>query len=706
MPRRTEVFTLLPWTGGINAAVDPGVIPPSDLQQADHVVFSSSGARIKREGWDYFDTAIPQVIARFSSGTTRSLLLSDTCNSGTDQILVNGEEITITGDANYAAEGAVVTLGTYTSGPSSFSDLDVSVGLGGDHTITSLAHGLYTGQQVTLSTTGTLPVGFSPGDYYAVVVDANTFKLAATLADAIAVPAIPVPLVSASGGGTHTVTPVVISNNQISYTAAGSYSESLTSTIAEAVTRTWAYIGVQEFWYSQGGAKVQRIVAVSGQPKLFYFTNEGKRFEIAKDATATALGTGSNAPTRVSFEVMFDTLLMAFDKATNTVKYWQPWAADTDWFDVSSIAPGVPNASIIRKHLGRIFANDKDDPDRIHYSSPGNPLEWGGVGDSGAIDIFPGDGDATGIISISPSFKGRLFVSKRSRMIDLQGDSPENFRPVPFTEGLGAIAQNGFGPVDLDDLLFVSDRGIHSIAATDAQGDFKGAYLSAKIQPTFATWSKPLLETSQALYLPALNSVVFSIAEENATAGSSLWLWNAQLNEWYRWPNLNPVALTSFRQGRGLTRLLISQAGGRLLLAQNGTRIDFGTSPIAYTIKSGAIYPDGNPQTLKMFKRLSLYFKPKGDVTFNITYQIDNQVGAATTITASSALTTYLLGTTLVLGSSTLGLSGALAPLTVPIEGVGRGITLTISTSGIDENVELYGMAIEYESADINQETL
>ncbi len=69
---------------------------------------------------------------------------------------------------------------------------------------TKAAHGLLTGDQVTVSSGTTLPAGLAANTYYYVIkIDADTFKLAASLADALAgTPAVDI---SDAGSGTHTI---------------------------------------------------------------------------------------------------------------------------------------------------------------------------------------------------------------------------------------------------------------------------------------------------------------------------------------------------------------------------------------------------------------------------------------------------------------------------------------------------------------------
>lgn len=86
--------------------------------------------------------------------------------------------------------------------PISFVDGDVTVGT---DLIAEVSHGFNTGDKVQLTSSGTLPAGLSLAtDYYVILVDADSFKLAASESDAYA--GSPVDITAAAGGGTHTMT--------------------------------------------------------------------------------------------------------------------------------------------------------------------------------------------------------------------------------------------------------------------------------------------------------------------------------------------------------------------------------------------------------------------------------------------------------------------------------------------------------------------
>lgn len=83
-----------------------------------------------------------------------------------------------------------------------FVDGDVTVG---DDSIAESSHGYNTGDKGQLTTTGTLPAGLSLAtDYYIIKVDNDNFKLASSLANAVAGSAVDI--TAAAGGGTHTFT--------------------------------------------------------------------------------------------------------------------------------------------------------------------------------------------------------------------------------------------------------------------------------------------------------------------------------------------------------------------------------------------------------------------------------------------------------------------------------------------------------------------
>lgn len=612
MARRTQFFQQIPWTGGINTAVDPGLIPANDLQIAENVVFGSSGSRLRREGWSYLDaeSAIPAVTHRSSSGTTRTLVFASS---------------------------------VYESGPAN--------------------HRLVTGEKISVTSTGS----------------GNDLQYQTT------------------EGTISSITTTSVTNDTISYTFAGasSLAEGSTSTGTLTVERATEVLDINDYWRDDASnVRVQLLVAVTNQPKFFKYDSSGRREEITNGGTAL-----TGPATQVTSLVMNNNLIMAFSRTGDTPKKYKP----EDSTDVEDLGGSPPDFSIMRIHQRRLWTNDKTNKDRLHYSSPDNAEEWQGVGDSGALDIDPGDGDEVGITAIFPSFKGSIFVAKGTKLYEVVGDSPENYTVQPVTRGLGAVSHKAVVPVDLDDVVFTSYRGVHSLQATAAHGDFEANYLSTKIQPTFNDLDQSKLSKCQAAWLPHLNSVAFALTEEDSTGNNTIYFFNAQIKEWYEWPDIQARALALRRTTTTfIPQLVIGNNKGRIITTQNGTFTDFGSSGTSFRIKTGTIYPDGNPTTMKAFKRIGFLFKPKGTFQFTVSVKIDNLPVQSLAFEQTSS--GDLLGSTFVLGSSVLGIDNAFAPFFQPIDGLGRGCTVEVIQSSAGEQVELYGFIIEFEPADFSQE--
>ena len=702
MSTRTQFFKKIPWSGGLNSAVDPGVLPDGDLVTADNVVFGTSGSRLRREGFSYFDleSAIPAVSYRWSTGTTRTLVFATelTTAAPVNNRLVAGERINVTTTATSGNEytyylTSTATITSIGSRPAKdFAEADVNVTT---NIITETAHQYVTGLKGQFTTTTTLPAGLSLAtDYYLIVVTADTYKVATSAANATAGTAIDI---TDDGTGTHTFTPTTL--DTIVYTGSGSLSEGTAAaaiaTSTATVARRTDVLAIHDYWRSDASyVKVQRPVAATDQGKVFFYDSSGRRNLITNAGTALATGNAI-----INTEVMNDVLILAFDLITNTPKRYRPETSA----DLQDLGGSPPDFSLMRLHQSRLWANDKTNKDRLHYSSPGNPEEWQGAGDSGAVDIGVGDGDPNGITAIFPPFKGSLFVAKGNKLYEVVGDSPENYRPEPITNGLGAVSHKSATAVDLDDVFFISRRGIHSLQATAGAGDQQGQFLSAKIQNTFNDFDQARQKYMQSVYLPNYNAVALAVTEgSGGSTNTDVYFFNTQVKEWYRWPDINCQTLTVYRNASNITTLLIGDNAGRIITTQNGTFSDYGSSGADFKIKTGMIYPDGDPHSVKAFKNIGFLFKPVGDFQFTVTIKIDNYPSQSVSFAQSAS--GDLLGTTFVLGSSTIGNDNVLAPYMRPIDGIGHGCTLTIEQNGANQQVELYGVIIEYEQAEFSQE--
>jgi hypothetical protein len=460
---------------------------------------------------------------------------------------------------------------------------------------------------------------------------------------------------------------------------------------------TDSIVGGIDLWLGSTSRVQYQFVVTSGKKAYSYSSSTRSADLFAGTAWASAV-------TSATFETLNNLCIIAVDGTGNVMKKWSGTGS------IADLGGTPPVASICRKHLGRLWANDKTNPDRLHYSETGNPEIWGGTGDSGALDIGIGDGDPSGITAIFPTFKGALFVAKRTKLYKVTGQTPEDFDVEEVTNGLGCVSHNSVTAIDENDLVFVSDRGVHSLVTTASFGDFEGKFLSKDIQATFNdSFLKARLPYTWGAYLSHLNSVAFTFTDTNYGSGAnnSIWLYNFQQNAWYPWPNISCQSMWLARDSdkwRFYLGTATERVSQTIVSANYDTTSTGAQAAIPFVIKTGVIFVDDSPYTIKGFKKFFLIYKPRGSHTVTATLKIDNFPVQSLAFSQTSSGDT--LGFTFVLGTSTLGSALVLAPYTYSIDGYGRGIQLTLAQSGIDEEVEIQGFGFEYSTAGTQQEVI
>lgn len=374
-----------------------------------------------------------------------------------------------------------------------------------------------------------------------------------------------------------------------------------------------------------------------------------------------------------------------------------------------SLGGNTPNAWVFGQFLGRLWSNDGTNQDRIQYTTTGNPEEWQGAGDSGSLDIGIGDGDPVGITAMF-AFQGIFYVAKLTKLYRIINNTPETFMIQLVSSGLGVVGPNAWAAVDQDDIVFVSQKGIHSLVGTINSGDEQAHYLSLPIQNTFnSTWTKRLLPQIWGAYLPQYNSVAFAVNDSTYTGSynNTVWFYNVALQSWYNWPNI-PCQSMFVGTDTDKQRLYFGGNNSRMAKGLNGTNYDVGNTgtntAITMNVKTGVIYLNDNPFMVNGFKRFSLIYGPQGTHTINVTFKIDNYT--AQSFAYSQTQTGGVLGVSFILGQSTLGYNFVTGPYQQGIDGIGRGFQVTLSQSGQQAPIDIQGIAVEYEELGPAQETI
>jgi hypothetical protein len=695
MPTRLNQFSVYPWVGGLVTSLDDSLIQPGQLVRADNVIFSTQGTRLKRPGinedWD--NLAIASV-NRSSSGTSRTI-------TTTGYVWTVGEQFTITGasNSNYNSGSVTAEVSAVTSTVKS----TVTITNASPGVVTWNSHGQSADTAVIFTTTGSLPDPLVAGrTYFVRNPAANTFEVALT-------PGGSSINTTSAGSGTHTARKALEDIITYTFSGAGSLTESSTADTGMVITLKTKVLANLDYWYGDTASKTQRHMIFNNMGRLYELnTTTGARTFIQDAGTVYTIPSGGIL--RASMVAFENRLMIACEGTGNVMKHFFPTSLTGSGAleDVSNTTnySATPKASMLQVHLGRLWCNDKESADRLHYSETGAYNVWQGAGDSGAYDVLPGDGDPEGITAIFPPFKGLLFVAKRTKLYKLPGQYPEEIQIIRVSSSLGCVAHQAVAGVDQDDVFFVSDKGIHSVVATDQFGDIKDRYISRDIQTSINdTWNRSRQKFIQAKYLPQINSIGFLVADEGDSTQQDLWLYNASIQQWYRWPDLNAsclcVADDSDRQ-----RFYFGRNDGRVaqgLTTENYDRNLAGESrAITMTLVTGFIFVDGNPTSTKAFKKLSIVYKPVGSYTLTTSFKIDNFTSQALVFNDTGSQD--LLGSTFTLGSSVLGVTQTTTAFTQQLDGFGKGFKITFTQSGLNEYAEILGFIVHFESQEPTQE--
>lgn len=458
------------------------------------------------------------------------------------------------------------------------------------------------------------------------------------------------------------------------------------------------------YWFnSSSNVKTEELVVV---------TEGGGMFRAASYGTPSACTFSGVTPTfsqgQITSDVMNEKLFIGYSKTATPLVYI---GAGTNVFPASASTAVVgtfPPGYVVRQHQNRLWiAGDAANPDRLSYSASELPFAYGTAG--GFIDVAPGDGDPEGITAIFPSINiGELYVAKREKLYKIitSDPSPTNWALIRVSNGIGCIQHNSAVAIDQGDILFASDRGIHSlqqILTTTAV--ITGKFLSAQIQGEYKDASNK--KFISAIWAPDLNSYLFGVQREGTTIADTIYGLNIELGAWYRWTSV-PVNFL-FRRLNISTGLYeyytcgdhsSSATTGFINKLQQTNEWDFNSSTgnISTVLKTPLLYPNGNFLIERNWLNIIVLARSTDSSVINVSWKIDEATygsGVLQQRTVGNNLlgssSGFLLGSTFILGSP----SGA-KPLFLSTEGVGNGIEVTLMHDTIGKNVEIYGLALEF----------
>lgn len=443
--------------------------------------------------------------------------------------------------------------------------------------------------------------------------------------------------------------------------------------------------GIIEYW---------RTASVGGNPISDVFVHQDTKVWSIDNRTTIGVNRtgilGLSAISIPSYQVFNQKLYFC---STITADGYNKWDGNALGDAVAATEPLDGPGKYLCAHLGRmVMAGNNDYPFRVYLSSALDPEDWTSSAPSNATSFDLDDnGDPEGITGII-SFQNRLYVFTRRSIYEITGTDPATAVVQRISDGIGCVSHASIASIP-NDVIFCSDRGVHSLRQVASGRQTETTFISRDIQ---RMWTE-LINASRfnqvmAAYDETINSYIITVPSAAETTNADCLVYNIEFGTWTMWKDINARSIT-VGYVNNKKQLLIGQEDGKIAFLNRASRNDFGDSYSA-RFKTGIIYP-GNDLTLeKRFVGITVLASCDSPAIINVEWDIDGKKNGSRDYRLDSS--EDVLGTTFVLGQSILGI-GQYTPQTFDIgqHGVGIQLTFTVQSPG---DVEFYGFILEVEN--------
>lgn len=460
-------------------------------------------------------------------------------------------------------------------------------------------------------------------------------------------------------------------------------------------------IFITDYWATVSNAQREYFVAVTDSGHVYRSPFNGAWSSFSTLALTINQG-------QVTSMVIQNDLVIGM-KGNGVPKRWASQNTSSNLVTMTSASTSAlpfTNAWICTAFLERgFFAGDPANPDRIYVSKVGAYRDFTATLTAGfgtTLDVGVGDGDPEGITAIFPGTGADriLYAAKRRHLyrIDCSDIDQTKWKISLISKEIGVVNQNTVATIDMDDVIFASDRGIHALSqvlTTTAVID--GSFLSFPIQYDYLNVIDATSRSKMVgSYVPSINSYLLGCKRVGQSTQETVYGYNVELKEWFRWTSVPCNSLLNrFNPTTGLDELYAAAPSGRVNKLLQATLSDFG-SAITSQITTAFIAPEGAPFMENQFTNLACLYRSHENSNFTVQYSVDGLTTQSTTFiqrfAGGNILGTTLLGSTFILGNIQ-----AIKPVWshLAIE-EGNTIQLTFTQNGLNQDFELFGIALEY----------
>jgi hypothetical protein len=449
---------------------------------------------------------------------------------------------------------------------------------------------------------------------------------------------------------------------------------------------------IQYFRYGSSNGEPQEDIFLHQDTKVWSIPN---RTGVAIDRTGSLVLDDTTIPSYQVFEG-----ILYWCESDQTYRKWNglpvvPGNAE------NAIAPSDGAGKYLRSHQGKMWmAGNTNFPFTLYYSTTFDAEDWSSVAPSngGSLNLDY-DGDPEGITAIFPPFQGRLYVATRRRIYEITGVDASDFQVRPITQGIGCISHNSVVAVP-NDILFCSDRGVHSLKRLQVSDQSEVTFLSRDIQKLWVSLlNRNLLNRTWATYDETTNSYILSCVGSGQQKNNTTLVYNIEFGTWTTWSGIDARSLNLLLLS-GQSYVLTGREDGEIAFINPNRSFDLGnTSGFSYLFRTGKIYPADEIDTQFRVHSVTILASTTRISNISVSWfldSIDGQRSGSKTVSLGDE--SSLLGSTFILGQSTLGFGQFIAKK-VTVDQVGYNFQLQISASGTSD-IEFYGFILEVSNED------
>lgn len=474
-----------------------------------------------------------------------------------------------------------------------------------------------------------------------------------------------------------------------------------------------------DFWRTVGATPSQKIV-VYANGKLYADQSTGYFSDV----------TGANVlnwQDRMVSDIFTGLLISCFE-STVPLAYTQTGPFTTlvqKAWDLFTALPGtypqfnpgaptfynIPRFSICRIWRRRLWGISPLFPHRLYYSAVDAPWDFVLADGAGSIDIDYADSDPVGLTAIFPSLLKTMVVAKRrslytvAEVVSSESDGAggiiygTTYQIDPYSKGVGCIEHNSVAAAS-NDIIWASERGIHSLAQTDKAGDLEVGFLSYPIHKLYQNETSFLRSKNMwGVYSPEENAYKLAYTERGKTYNDQILNYNIALGEWTRYKKYECRSLCPYVDSNKKSKVMIGR-NMNLGIIEETVLTEFGILSPGMSLSTPIICVGQRPDIQLNFTKLWLYVKPQVSGTLNIVYQVDGKPAISTTADLSGGGGS-IIGAFPV-GGGLIGGTGKIKKLAVSLMGEGSMIQFYFSfvPTTVTEDCEIFGFTIEAEYAE------